>query len=51
MDISDPDSVNYGMHMTKDEVYTMTSNPTANIEIKAYLSSKGAEITSETIGR
>mmetsp|Transcript_21927 Transcript_21927/g.21212 ORF Transcript_21927/g.21212 Transcript_21927/m.21212 type:complete len:770 (+) Transcript_21927:254-2563(+) len=48
LDISDPLSINYGKHMTKDEVHSMTANPTANLKIKEYLTVKGAQILTET---
>jgi subtilase family serine protease len=50
LDVSDPLSVNYGKHMTKDEVHSMTANPTANLKIKEYLTVKGAQVLSETLG-
>lgn len=48
-DVSDPASVNYGRHMTKEEVANMTSNPTARDATVSYLTSNGATIVAETL--
>jgi tripeptidyl-peptidase I len=43
-DISDPLSVNYGNHMTYQEIDELTSNPVAHQEVVAYLSAAGATV-------
>ena len=48
-DVSDPASVNYGKHMTKEEVANLTSNPTARDATMSYLTSSGATIVEETL--
>ena len=48
-DVSDPASVNYGKHMTSEEIATLTSNPNARDALSTYLISNGATIVSETL--
>ena len=47
-DISDPDSLNYGQHWSKDEVTAFTSNPEGRDAVVSYLNSNGASVVSET---
>ena len=47
-DISDPDSLNYGQHWSKDEVTAFTSNPEGRDVVVSYLNSNGASVESET---
>jgi tripeptidyl-peptidase I len=49
-DVSNPLSENYGQHMTKDEVTTMTSNPEAHKAVTDYLLTVGAIINPEDVG-
>lgn len=48
-DISDPLSENYGMHMTKEEISIMTSNPEGHDAIMTYLHAKGVTVFHETL--
>ena len=48
-DISDPLSENYGMHMTKEEISIMTSNPEGHDAIITYLHAKGVTDFHETL--
>ena len=48
-DVSDPSSVNYGQHWTKEEVSDLTSNPEARDAVLLYLSTNGASVISETL--
>ena len=47
--VSDPASVNYGKHMTSEEIASLTSNPDARDAVAKYLISSGATIVSETL--
>ena len=47
-DISDPDSANYGLHWSKDDVTEFTSNPEGRDAVVSYLNSNGASVVSET---
>lgn len=49
-DVSNPLSANYGQHMTKEEVTSMTSNPEAHKAVTDYLNTLGAIINSEDLG-
>ena len=49
-DVSDPVSVNYGQHITREKVVTLTSNPVARDAVMAYLTSIGAHTMSATPG-
>lgn len=46
-DVSDPNSSNYGNHMTREEVRDMTSNADSHDEIVAYLQGAGAKVIDE----
>jgi tripeptidyl-peptidase I len=48
-DISDPISANYGMHMTKEEISIMTSNPEGHNAIMTYLHAKGVTVFHEIL--
>ena len=48
-DISDPESKNYGNHMTQQEVNDMTSNADSVAEVVAYLKAAGATIMPQKI--
>ena len=48
-DVSDPSSINYGKHMTREGVAEMTSNPVAREAVLTYLRKNGASIISETL--
>ena len=48
-DVSDPSSINYGKHMTREGVAEMTSNPVARDAVLTYLRKNGASIISETL--
>lgn len=39
LDVSDPNSINYGKHLTRQEVDALTSNPIAVKKVKSYLGS------------
>jgi tripeptidyl-peptidase I len=49
-DVSDPHSQNYGMHMKKEEIDNLISNPEACTQLTAYLHANGATSLSETPG-
>ena len=49
-DVSDPESVNYGQHMTKEGVVELTSNPESAAAVSSYLHAYGATVTSVTPG-
>ena len=49
-DVSDPRSINYGRHMTHEEVTSFTENSEARDYIVNYLIGNGATVTSETLG-
>jgi Pro-kumamolisin, activation domain len=49
-DVSDPHSQNYGMHMKKEEIDKLVSNPGACTQLTAYLHANGATSLSETPG-
>jgi subtilase family serine protease len=48
-DVSDPKSINYGMHKTRQEVKDLTENPISRDVVVSYLRSTGATIVSETL--
>ena len=48
-DISDPESANYGNHMTQKEVSDLTSNAESVAEVVAYLKAAGATILPQKI--
>ena len=47
-DISDPQSVNYGQHMSAAEIADLTRNPGSRSSVVKHLKSSGASIVSET---
>eukprot|EP01031_Cornospumella_fuschlensis_P026218 gene26218-31673_t len=47
-DIADPNSPNYGKHLTKQQVDEMSRNPEGEAAIEAYLISHGARIDKKT---
>ena len=47
-DISDPESDNYGKHLTREEVADRTANPDSRNAVVAYLETFGATVVSET---
>lgn len=49
-DISDPDSDNYGKHLTKDQLHDMISNPVACMELTSYIIAAGGTVTAESYG-
>ena len=49
-DVSDPLSANYGKHMTRENVVSLTSNPVAVDVVTTYLTSIGANKISATPG-
>ena len=49
-DVSDPSSLNYGQHMTREEVTDLTSNPEARDVVVSYLNFIGASVKSITLG-
>lgn len=49
-DVSDPESTNYGHHMTREQVAELTSNPESSAAVSAYLHANGATVTSVTLG-
>jgi tripeptidyl-peptidase I len=48
--ISDPESPNYGQHLTREKVTSMTMNPESRDAVLSYLSSVGSKVTSVTRG-
>lgn len=48
-DVSDPESANYGFHLTREEVNELICNPEAHATVSAYLHSNGASVISETL--
>jgi tripeptidyl-peptidase I len=48
-DVSDPSSINYGQHMTKEQVGTMTHNAEAREAIVKFINANGATLVSETL--
>lgn len=44
-------SLNYGQHLSREQVTTLTSNPSSRDAVVSYLSKYGATIVSETIDR
>jgi tripeptidyl-peptidase I len=48
-DVSDPESENYGQHLTRSEVVTMISNPQGRDAVVKYLVLNGATVVSQTI--
>jgi subtilase family serine protease len=48
-DVSDPESENYGQHLTRSEVVTMISNPQGCDAVVKYLRLNGATVVSQTI--
>lgn len=49
-DVSDPDSDNYGKHMTKDQVNELISNPEACSELTSYIIASGGTVVAESYG-
>ena len=47
-DVSDPHSQNYGMHLKKEEMHDLVSNPEACTRLTSYLRASGATSLSET---
>lgn len=47
-DISDPDSDNYGQHMTREEIEEISSNPESRDVVIRYLEQSGATIISQS---
>ena len=47
-DVSDPDSPNYGQHMSGEQVHALTSNPEARDAIVNYLNINGASVIDES---
>lgn len=43
-DVSDPDSPNYGNHLTPQQIEDLVSNPEAHQEVVAYLTAAGATV-------
>ena len=48
-DVSDPTSLNYGNHLTRQEVIDLTSNPHSHDEVVAYLTDAGAVVVEEQL--
>ena len=48
-DISDPESVRYGQHMSAMEIADLTRNPGSRSSVVNYLNASGASIVSETL--
>jgi hypothetical protein len=48
-DVSDPKSMNYGKHKTREEVAGLTANPISRDAVVSYLTSTGATVVSETL--
>jgi tripeptidyl-peptidase I len=48
-DVSDPDSANYGQHMSGEQVGALTMNPEARDAIVNYLYANGASVTAESL--
>jgi tripeptidyl-peptidase I len=48
--VSDPESPNYGQHLSREKVISMTSNPEARDAVLSYLSSIGSKVKSVTRG-
>ena len=48
-EVSDPTSVNYGQHLSREEVAAMTSNPVSHDYVVAYLEAAGVSILTETL--
>jgi tripeptidyl-peptidase I len=49
-DVSDPESPNYGQHLTREKVISMTINPESRDDVLSYLSSVGSNVKSVTRG-
>jgi tripeptidyl-peptidase I len=49
-DISDPKSPNYGQHLSRDQVTSMTSNPESRDVVLSYLNSIGSKVKKVTPG-
>jgi tripeptidyl-peptidase I len=49
-DISDPESRNYGQHLSRDQVTSMTSNPESRDVVLSYLNSIGSKVKKVTPG-
>ena len=47
-DISDPDSSNYGRHMTREEIEEISSNPESRDAVVRYLEESGATVISQS---
>jgi subtilase family serine protease len=48
-DVSDPDSANYGQHLSGEQVAALTMNPEARDAIVNYLHANGASVTAESL--
>ena len=48
-DVSDPSSVNYGQHLSREQVSMMTSNPEARDAVVKYIHANGGTLVSETL--
>jgi hypothetical protein len=48
-DVSDPNSINYGKHKTRQEVADLTANLISRDYLVSYLIKKGATVVSETL--
>ena len=49
-DVSDPSSMNYGKHMRREEVASLTRNQEARDAVVSFLHTNGASLVSETLG-
>jgi tripeptidyl-peptidase I len=49
-DVSNPDSPNYGQHLTQEKVTSMTINPESRDVVLSYLTSVGSKVKSVTRG-
>jgi tripeptidyl-peptidase I len=49
-DVSNPDSPNYGQHLTQEKVTSMTTNPESRDAVLSYLTSVGSKVKSVTRG-
>ena len=48
-DVSDPESPNYGQHMSGEQITSMTMNPIAREAVVNYLHASGAIVTAESL--
>ena len=49
-DVSDPTSVNYGLHLSREEVLNITSNTFSRDSVITFLSKRSVQVVSETLG-